>query len=278
MLVGIEAREEAEQDAWQVMQALAQLASATYGARLASFLVYGSLANGDFVPLYSDMDHLIVLAEGALDEAAYQGTHRLVQAMRQRFPDAPGRLQEGNIVEAHMLNHCNLDDDRAFLPRDVADIKLHGRVLLGEEIRAALRMPTLEAMREAAVWGLYWSKPFIETASLKALLNMIFGVAGLWYLIESETMTYSKGALTRDYLAAHLPYAELVDRAAERRYAWEPADEGLRAGPEHAYQRPADERRSRRGRPRPAWRRSRRSGRRGSGCRTAHSHAEAGDQ
>jgi hypothetical protein len=84
------------------------------------------------------------------------------------------------------------------------------------------------------VWGLYWSRPFVAQATLKALLNMTFGVAGLWYLIEAETMTYSKGALAQAYLAAHLPYAELVDRAAERRYAWEPADEGRREGPEHA--------------------------------------------
>ncbi len=205
-----------EVEAWQVLGDLVKVAQSQLGARLVCLSAFGSLVNGDYVPGFSDIDQVIVIRAGSEKEGSVEAANAAVRSInyrRGRFHDC---LHEGYVVSREALWSRDFDSEEGLVLRDVIDLALHGRTLVGDHIWPRIHRPTVEELRESVVCGVFWIPKRLP--NLKSILNCIFAVGGARFYCTTGTMTWTKRDLARAYSSRRdLPFGDLVAEAENLR-------------------------------------------------------------
>jgi hypothetical protein len=126
-------------------QALAH-AKRAFGPRLVAAYALGSLAHGGFSEHVSDVDFAVVLADPLQPEDGAK-IHALAKAIKDAGAPLSDRL---SVFWGSPATIAGASQGGRFPPVDLLDLREHGRLMAGRDVRGAVRTPTTGEMVLAA--------------------------------------------------------------------------------------------------------------------------------
>lgn len=207
--------------AWEILDRYVQDCLKIDRDSLLAVYATGSLGGGYYRPGQSDIDAVLIVADGSQEiwgdwEEGSEQLAALNRAYRERYQIpkdfGPFAIQENELYPPY-------DPTLDLLPLEIARLKVQGLCVYGAFDLASVPMPAAEDFRQGARnFEAWWRQEFakdhpLSTLSGAACVNSVLLYLGRYLRIECGVLEFNKRALVAAYLAHDPPF---VDRAAFR--------------------------------------------------------------
>ena len=187
------------------------------GERLLAAYALGSLAHGGFSPLVSDVDLGLVLAD-PLEEADSAAITAIAETLRAGGSDLHQRV---SVFWGTLSTLRGDAEGGRFPPHDRLDLIEHGRLLDGEDVRAALPRPSrrdiLVAGAEFALESLSADEPqrpeLLLACGVRHVTKVVLFPVRFLYAAETGSVGTNPAAVEHHLAITKAPSRELVAAA-----------------------------------------------------------------